>query len=102
LSLSPGFFRGADATLFVFDVNQPATLRALTRRRSEFYAFVPLRDEDIASVVGKKTDVISGSGDATVSEDVALHLIDELVLRSEMRSSSPGKPWTRETGYLSV
>ncbi|KAI0249464.1 small GTPase superfamily, partial [Lactifluus subvellereus] len=60
-SLSTAFFRGADAALLMFDVNQPATLHALTRWWSEFRACAPLADEDMEEyclvVVGNKTDL---------------------------------------------
>jgi Ras-related protein Rab-7A len=95
-SLSTAFFRGADAALLMFDVNQPTTLHALTRWWSEFRACAPLADEDMEGyclvVVGNKTDLISSSDNATVSEEDALRFIDELVPPSETRSSSPATP----------
>ncbi|KAH9964779.1 P-loop containing nucleoside triphosphate hydrolase protein [Lactifluus volemus] len=95
-SLSTAFFRGADAALLMFDVNKPATLHALTRWWSEFRTCAPLADEDMEEyclvVVGNKTDLISGSDNATTEED-ALRLIDELVPPSDTRStSSPATP----------
>ena len=79
----------------MFDVNQPATLHALTRWWSEFRACAPLADEDMEEyclvVVGNKTDLISGSDNATTEGD-ALRLIYELVPPSDTRSSSPATP----------
>jgi Ras-related protein Rab-7A len=83
----------------MFDVNQPATLQALTRWWSEFRTCAPLADEDMEEyclvVVGNKTDLVSGSDNATptTTEEDALRLIDELVPPSDTRStSSPATP----------
>ena len=80
----------------MFDVNQPATLHALTRWWSEFRACAPLADEDMEEyclvVVGNKTDLISSSDGTTVSEGAALRFIDDLVPPTESRSSSPWTP----------
>ncbi|KAI0292237.1 P-loop containing nucleoside triphosphate hydrolase protein [Multifurca ochricompacta] len=84
------------AALLMFDVNQPATLQALTRWWSEFRARAPLADEDMEEyclvVVGNKIDLMRGSDGAAVSEGAALRFIDELVPPSESRSSSPATP----------
>ncbi|KAH9963601.1 small GTPase superfamily, partial [Russula dissimulans] len=61
-SLSSAFFRGADAAILIFDVNQPETLRALGRWWSEFCTHAPLSDEEMEEyclvVVGNKTDLV--------------------------------------------
>ena len=96
MSLSSAFFRGADAAILIFGVNQPETLRALTRWWSEFCACAPLSDEEMEDyclvVVGNNTDLVPTSEDSAVSEVAALHFIDELVPPSESLSSSPVMP----------
>ncbi|KAH9964051.1 hypothetical protein BGW80DRAFT_1462924 [Lactifluus volemus] len=74
----------------MFDVNQPATLHALNRWWSEFRTCAPLADEEFCLVVViNKTELISDSDNATTTmEEDALRLIDELVLSSDMRSTS--------------
>ena len=90
------FFRGADAVILIFDVNQPATLRALDHWWSEFCACAPLGDDETEDhclvVVGNKTDLVSGSEDRAVSEEAALDFIDQLVPPSGSPSSSLATP----------
>jgi hypothetical protein len=56
---------GADAVILILDVNQPETLGALNRWRSEFCACGPLSDEEMEQnplvVVGSKTDLAPSS-----------------------------------------
>ncbi|KAH9955712.1 hypothetical protein BGW80DRAFT_1500780 [Lactifluus volemus] len=86
-SLSTTFFRGADAALLMFDVNQPATLHALTRWWSEFRTCAPLADEDMEEYC--LVVLISDSDNATTTmEEDALRLIDELIPPSDTRSTS--------------
>ncbi|KAI0056522.1 hypothetical protein BV25DRAFT_1787528, partial [Artomyces pyxidatus] len=73
-SLSAAFFRGADAALLMFDVNQPESMHALERWWSEFRARAPLPDEEMEDyccvVVGNKIDLAQEGGPA-VSETEA-------------------------------
>jgi len=84
-SLSSAFFRGADAAVLMFDVNQPDTLQALVRWWSEFREKAPVPDEEMEDfccvVVGNKIDMLDmlDQGTPRVSELEALQLIDELV-----------------------
>ncbi|KAF9808591.1 hypothetical protein IEO21_07807 [Rhodonia placenta] len=81
-SLSSAFFRGADAAILMFDVNQPDTLQALQRWWSDFREKAPVPDDELEDfccvVVGNKIDVPETQG-SRVSESGALNLIDELV-----------------------
>ncbi|KAI0344318.1 ras-domain-containing protein [Trametopsis cervina] len=60
-SLSSAFFRGADAVILMFDVNQPSTLEALSKWWNEFKDRAPVRDEDMDKFccifVGNKIDI---------------------------------------------
>ncbi|KAI0935482.1 hypothetical protein AcV5_003898 [Taiwanofungus camphoratus] len=84
-SLSSAFFRGADACLLMFDVNQPDTLKALTKWWSEFREKAPVADEEVEDfccvVVGNKIDLVGAAaeGRVAVNEEDALQFIDELV-----------------------
>ncbi|KAI0259311.1 P-loop containing nucleoside triphosphate hydrolase protein [Gloeopeniophorella convolvens] len=95
-SLSAAFFRGADAALLMYDVNQPATLHALARWWAEFRARAPLADDDVADyplvVVGNKTDLVRGAADAAVSEAAARRFLAELVPLPASRADSPVTP----------
>ncbi|KAF8547740.1 ras-domain-containing protein [Imleria badia] len=85
-SLSTAFFRGADAALLMFDVNQPETLTALKKWWEEFRERAPIDDEDLEDyccvVVGNKTDLVNAralSSTSIVSEAQALRFLDDLV-----------------------
>ncbi|KIJ15854.1 hypothetical protein PAXINDRAFT_99225 [Paxillus involutus ATCC 200175] len=85
-SLSTAFFRGADAALLMFDVNQPETLTSLTKWWAEFRERAPLFDEDMEDyccvVVGNKTDLVNSNTHgmtSVVSEVEALRFLDELI-----------------------
>ncbi|RPD56255.1 ras-domain-containing protein [Lentinus tigrinus ALCF2SS1-7] len=64
--LSSAFFRGADAVILMFDVNQPQTLDALTKWWDDFRDKAPVPDEGVEEfccvVVGNKIDVVQGAG----------------------------------------
>lgn len=81
-SLSAAFFRGADAVLLLFDVNQPKTLDALTKWWSDFKDKAPVPDDQTDKFccvfVGNKTD-IPPKDDTRISETQALRFIDELI-----------------------
>ena len=95
-SLSTAFFRGADAALLMFDVNEPETLTGLNTWWAQFRERAPLYDEDLEDfccvVVGNKTDLVDpkaiGSS-SVVSEAQALRFLDDLVPPSSPRSSPP-------------
>ncbi|KIJ63947.1 hypothetical protein HYDPIDRAFT_175720 [Hydnomerulius pinastri MD-312] len=94
-SLSTAFFRGADAALLMFDVNQPETLTSLTKWWSEFRERAPLPDEEMEDyccvVVGNKTDLVNSNipePSSVVSEAQALRFLSELVPSSSPRPSS--------------
>jgi Ras-related protein Rab-7A len=95
-SLSSAFFRGADAVILIFDVNQPETLCALDRWWSEFCACAPLNDDETDDyclvVVGNETDLVSSSEGRAVSEEAAFDFIDELVPPSGSPSSGLATP----------
>ncbi|EKM60314.1 uncharacterized protein PHACADRAFT_50904, partial [Phanerochaete carnosa HHB-10118-sp] len=59
-SLSSAFFRGADAVLLMFDVNQPQTLEALRKWWDDFRDKAPVADDEVDSFcsvfVGNKID----------------------------------------------
>jgi len=80
-SLSSAFFRGADAAILLFDVNQPETLQALVRWWDDFREKAPVPDEDLQDfccvVVGNKIDLARDT--PRVSEADAVRLVDELV-----------------------
>ncbi|PCH33015.1 ras-domain-containing protein [Wolfiporia cocos MD-104 SS10] len=84
-SLSSAFFRGADAVLLLFDVNQPDTLQALTRWWSDFREKAPVPDDEVedfcVAVVGNKVDLLDSAATdgSRVTETDALHLMDQLV-----------------------
>jgi Ras-related protein Rab-7A len=94
-SLSTAFFRGADAALLMFDVNEPETLTALEKWWEEFRERAPLYDEDLEDyccvVVGNKTDLVNPKslGSSIVSEEQAFRFLDDLVPPSSPRPSSP-------------
>ena len=64
--LSSAFFRGADAVILMFDVNQPQTLGALTKWWDDFRDKAPVSDERVEEfccvVVGNKVDIAQGVG----------------------------------------
>ncbi|KAH0826402.1 P-loop containing nucleoside triphosphate hydrolase protein [Lanmaoa asiatica] len=95
-SLSTAFFRGADAVLLMFDVNEPETLIGLKKWWEEFRDRAPLYDEDLEDyccvVVGNKTDLVKSEAlgsTSIVSEAQAFRFLDDLVPPSSHRPSSP-------------
>ena len=64
--LSSAFFRGADAVILMFDVNQPHTLDALTKWWDNFRDKAPVPDDRVEEfcciVVGNKIDVVQEGG----------------------------------------
>ncbi|TFY71658.1 hypothetical protein EVG20_g1348 [Dentipellis fragilis] len=95
-SLSAAFFRGADAAVLMFDVNQPESLRALDRWWAEFCERAPLPDEEMEDyccvVVGNKMDLADPVAGPAVKEEDALDFIDVLVPPSS-RPESPDLPY---------
>ncbi len=81
-SLSTAFFRGADAALLMFDVNEERTMHAMKKWWADFCDKAPVRDEEVPEyccvVVGNKIDLAEGT---RVSESEALEFLDELVPR---------------------
>ncbi|KAF9220313.1 ras-domain-containing protein [Gyrodon lividus] len=103
-SLSTAFFRGADAALLMFDVNQPETLASLTKWWAEFRERAPLSDEDVEDyccvIVGNKMDLVNSNipgATSVVSESEALRFLDELV-----PPSSPPPPSSVEEVTIAV
>lgn len=95
-SLSTAFFRGADAALLMFDVNEPETLVALKKWWEEFRERAPLYDEDLEDyccvVVGNKTDLVNSKSlgsTSIVSEEQAFRFLDDLIPPSSPRPPSP-------------
>ncbi|CCL99975.1 uncharacterized protein FIBRA_02000 [Fibroporia radiculosa] len=94
-SLSSAFFRGADAAILIFDVNQPDSLRALVRWWSEFRDKAPIPDEEVEDfccvVVGNKIDMLDSAhpNKPRVSEADAMQLLDELVPPSSLSLTLP-------------
>ncbi|KAK7688331.1 hypothetical protein QCA50_008703 [Cerrena zonata] len=90
-SLSSAFFRGSDAVILMFDVNQPQTLDALTKWWTEFKERCPVPDEELDKfcvvVVGNKIDV--GNANVQVSEDQTLRFIDELIPPTSPKFTTP-------------
>ncbi|KAH8091394.1 ras-domain-containing protein [Cristinia sonorae] len=84
-SLSSAFFRGADAVLLMFDVNQLKTMEALTKWWDEFKAKAPVPDEDANKFccvfVANKIDMTSAANppESRISEFQAHQFIDELI-----------------------
>jgi len=90
-SLSSAFFRGADAVILMFDVNQPTSLEALTKWWHEFKDRAPVPDEEVGKFccvfVGNKVDVPPTNGisashfgrNARISVGQATQFIDELI-----------------------
>jgi Ras-related protein Rab-7A len=82
-SLSSAFFRGADAALFLFDVNRPETLHALERWWAEFRERAPVTDDLLDSYcavfVGNKIDLVPDGEVPAVSPAAAQAFIDELL-----------------------
>ncbi|PPQ80121.1 hypothetical protein CVT24_006560 [Panaeolus cyanescens] len=60
-SLSTAFFRGADAAILMYDVNDPSSLYALRKWWRDFCDYAPVKDEERGKfccvVVGNKVDV---------------------------------------------
>ncbi|KAL7285985.1 hypothetical protein ACG7TL_001100 [Trametes sanguinea] len=99
-ALSSAFFRGADAVILMFDVNQPHTLDALTKWWADFRDKAPVPDDAVEDfcciVVGNKIDIAQAQADGTsprsvVSEAEARAFMDRLVPRPE----SPPSPTIR-------
>ncbi|TFK83995.1 ras-domain-containing protein [Polyporus arcularius HHB13444] len=72
--LSSAFFRGADAVILMFDVNQPHTLDALTKWWYDFRDKAPVPDESLEDfccvVVGNKVDAVQEEGEEGVRRAV--------------------------------
>lgn len=81
--LSSAFFRGADAVILMFDVNQPQTLNALIKWWDDFRDKAPVPDESMEEfccvIVGNKVDVGNGTGGWAVTESQARDFIHTLV-----------------------
>ncbi|KAF9651062.1 ras-domain-containing protein [Thelephora ganbajun] len=97
-SLSSAFFRGADAVMLMYDVNEPKTLEALTKWWCEFKDRAPLSDEDVADfccvVVGNKTDLVPAGEFPAVMEEDALRFMEEICPLEEPEVNvSPTPPW---------
>ncbi|KAF4610010.1 hypothetical protein D9613_010310 [Agrocybe pediades] len=104
-SLSSAFFRGADAALLMFDVNQPETMSALKKWWADFCDKTPVSsDADMNDyccvVVGNKIDMAGKDG--MVSQSEALEFLDELVPPPSSNLSSAGDvlPSTPTNGIL--
>ncbi|KAK1222413.1 hypothetical protein PQX77_014746 [Marasmius sp. AFHP31] len=82
-TLSSAFFRGADAALLMFDVNDQKTLHALEKWWIEFRDKAPVPDEVMDEfccvVVGNKMDLVSGSSTVAVSRFETENFIKELI-----------------------
>ncbi|KAI0641219.1 ras-domain-containing protein [Trametes meyenii] len=93
-ALSSAFFRGADAVILMFDVNQPQTLEALTKWWADFRDKAPVPDDAVDEfccvVVGNKIDIAQAAGGAhsAVAEADAIDFVDRLV----PRPSTPPSP----------
>ncbi|OCH89814.1 ras-domain-containing protein [Obba rivulosa] len=98
-SLSSAFFRGADAVLLMFDVNDRETLAGLTRWWTDFREKAPVPDEEAEDfccvLVGNKIDIVQPVADGSqdsgrrVSEAEALRFMDELVPHTSPHPSPP-------------
>jgi GTPase SAR1 family protein len=66
-SLSTAFFRGADAAILMFDVNDPSTMVATNKWWADFCDKAPVADDDIAEyccvLVGNKIDMVADGED---------------------------------------
>lgn len=106
-SLSSAFFRGADAVVLMFDVNQPQTLEALRKWWEEFRDRAPVPEDQVdrfcCVFVGNKIDVsipndapIAGplqSGSISrIGEEKARRFMEELIPRSPVTPNLPGQP----------
>ncbi|KAH9855732.1 ras-domain-containing protein [Lenzites betulinus] len=86
-ALSSAFFRGADAVILMFDVNQPQTLDALTKWWADFRDKAPVSDEAVDEfccvVVGNKIDIAQAAANphSAVSEAEAVDFVHRLVPR---------------------
>ncbi|KAF9780279.1 ras-domain-containing protein [Thelephora terrestris] len=97
-SLSSAFFRGADAVMLMYDVNEPETLEALTKWWNEFKDRAPLRDEDVAEfccvVVGNKMDLVPPGEFPAVMEADALRFVEGLCPPEGLGvNGAPASPW---------
>ncbi|KAL0957120.1 hypothetical protein HGRIS_003213 [Hohenbuehelia grisea] len=96
-SLSTAFFRGADACILMYDVNDRETLEALTKWWMEFCDRAPLAEEEVpgfcCAVVGNKTDLVEGRPSVTEAE--AARFLDELI----PPSSRPATPSERHPSH---
>ncbi|KAI0638760.1 P-loop containing nucleoside triphosphate hydrolase protein [Trametes polyzona] len=96
-ALSSAFFRGADAVILMFDVNQPQTLDALTKWWADFRDKAPVPDEAVDDfccvVVGNKIDIAQAAGNesSAVSESEAIDFVHRLV----PRPATPPSPTVR-------
>jgi len=83
-SLSTALFRGADAAILMFDVNDPSTMVATKKWWADFCDKSPVADDDVMEfccvLVGNKIDM---DGGWSVSESDALHFMDTLLAPQE-------------------
>lgn len=91
-SLSTAFFRGADAAILMFDVNDHASMLATKKWWANFCDKAPVPDQDIAEycsvLVGNKIDMVAEDGSWSVSESDALEFLDELMSPQEEEEGS--------------
>ncbi|KAI0074807.1 P-loop containing nucleoside triphosphate hydrolase protein [Panus rudis PR-1116 ss-1] len=82
-SLSSAFFRGADAVILMFDVNQPKSLDALTKWWEEFKDKAPVPDDEVDKfccvIVGNKTDITTSDPPSRITPEQAQQYIDDLI-----------------------
>ncbi|KAI0353210.1 ras-domain-containing protein [Trametes cingulata] len=98
-ALSSAFFRGADAVILMFDVNQPQTLQALTKWWADFRDKAPVPDEDLEEfccvVVGNKIDIAQAQAGSSQSAVVTEAEASDFVHRLVPRPATPPSPTFR-------
>ncbi|KZT08837.1 ras-domain-containing protein [Laetiporus sulphureus 93-53] len=106
-SLSSAFFRGADAAVLMFDVNQPETLHALTKWWADFREKAPVPDDEAEDfccvVVGNKVDLLemAAEGQPRVTEAEAQQFTYELIpISSPVSSPSPALTSIADVQYI--
>ncbi|KAI0757780.1 P-loop containing nucleoside triphosphate hydrolase protein [Daedaleopsis nitida] len=95
-SLSSAFFRGADAVILMFDVNQPQTLDALTKWWDDFRDKAPVPDETLDEfccvVVGNKVDIAAGERAEGACEPVTEAEARDFIHTLVPHPSTPPRP----------
>lgn len=100
-SLSSAFFRGADAVLLMFDVNQPSSLEALIKWWNDFKDRAPVPEDQVDKFccvfVGNKIDVTLPNGRSEgssprVGVEQAMQFIDGLIPPPSTASSFTSIP----------